>query len=406
MKVLCVNSYVNAFGGAELSALNLAYGLADRGHEVHFLADSSTSSPTPAPLGAAVRFHYREFRRPYAIGMKAGAVRKALWHLQDLADPSNTKIFGEVCRKISPDIIILHAIDGIGLNIWRLIRNEGFPCIQVLHDLAVICLNKSRYRAGRQCLGLCLACRAQKTVRMAWLDGAENFSFVSPSLAVMREVERYADLSQWRRTIIPNPNNFLIRERSWSNEEKPRLLYVGRLEPLKGVDQMLRCIVQAHKKALFDVDILGDGSVEQALRVAYSGATWIRFHGRVDQETIAKFMSEATALMVPSLWLENFPGVAVHALFAGLPVIASDIGGLPEIIDNGITGRLVPPSNEEAWISTIVSVVEDKSKIPIWSTACLAAAQRFDAARSLSEYERLMHEMVATPGKQRPKRFA
>jgi len=241
---------------------------------------------------------------------------------------------------------------------------------------------------------------------MAWLNGAQNFSFVSPSLAVMREVERYADLSQWRRTIIPNPNNFLVRERNWSNREKPRLLYVGRLEPLKGVDQMLRCIYRAHEKTEFDIDVLGDGSVEQELRVAYSDATWIRFYGRVNQETIAKFMSEATALLVPSLWLENFPGVAVHALFAGLPIIASDIGGMPEIVDDGITGRLVPPSNEEAWISTIVSVVEDKSKIPLWSAACLAAAQRFDAARSLSEYERLMHEMVAASGKRRPEGFA
>jgi glycosyltransferase involved in cell wall biosynthesis len=83
-------------------------------------------------------------------------------------------------------------------------------------------------------------------------------------------------------------------------------------------------------------------------------------------------------------------------LFAGVPVIASDIGGLPEIIDDGITGLLVPPWNEEAWRAAIVNVVTNRSRIPIWSTACLAAAPRFDATRALVEYERLMHEMVAT----------
>jgi glycosyltransferase involved in cell wall biosynthesis len=407
MKVLFVNSYVNAFGGAELSALNLAYGLAGRGHEVHFLAGkASSSTPPPAPVGATVQFHYRTFQRPYPIGVRADVFRKALWHLQDLANPSNTKIFSEVCHLVSPDIIILHAIDGIGLNIWRPIRDQGLPCIQVLHDLAIICLNKSRYRNGRQCRGLCLACRAQKIVRMAWLDGAKNFCLVSPSLAVMKEIEGYVDLSQLRKAIIRNPNSFLVKERNWSNRERARLLYVGRLDPSKGVDQMLRCMHRAHGEAEFDVDILGDGSLEQALRETYSDARWIRFHGRVDQETIAQFMSEATALLVPSLWLENFPGVAVHALFAGLPVVASDIGGLPEIVDDQITGRLVPPTDEEAWTRTIISVVKNKSKIPVWSAACLEAARRFEAERSLDDYERLMHEMVTTSGGSRLRELA
>jgi glycosyltransferase involved in cell wall biosynthesis len=404
MKVLCVNSFVNSFGGAELSALNLAFGLAGRGHDVHFLADGSTSSSPPeAPDGVHVQFHYKTFPRPYPIGPQANPFLKAVWHLHDLANPSNTRIFGEVCRKLLPDIIVLHAIDGIGLNIWRWIREAGIPCIQVLHDYGIICLNKSRFRNGRQCRGLCFACRVQKTIRMSWLDRTEHFSFVSPSRAVMEEVEQYADLSRWRKAIIPNPNYFLVKTRTWSSDSKPRLLYVGRLDPSKGIDRVLRCALEAYKKIEFDVDVLGGGSSEEELRKSYEHTSWIRFHGRVDQEFIAQYMSEATALLVPSLWLENFPGVAVHSLFAGLPVIASDIGGLPEIIDDGMTGLLVPPWNEEAWTAAIVNVVENKSKIPIWSTACLAAAQRFDAERALDEYELLMHEMV---GRRRTKELA
>ena len=397
MKALFVNSYINAFGGAELSALNLAFGLARRGHEIHFLADkNSSSSPPPTPVSSPVQFHLREFYRPYPIGMKAGFVRKALWHLHDLANPNNTKIFREVCKELKPDIIILHAIDGVGLNIWKVIRDEGVPCIQVLHDLAIICLNKSRYRNGQQCQGLCFPCRAQKSIRMTWLDRTEKFSFVSPSLATLKEIERYSDLSGMRKAVIPNPNNFLVKERAWSSQKTPRLLYVGRLDPSKGVDKLLTYFNQAHRDIGFDVDLLGSGSSENDLREAYSNSSWIRFHGRVDQATIADFMSEATALFVPSLWLENFPGVAVHALFAGLPVVASNIGGLPEIVDDGITGRLVSPFDQTAWIDTIINVVADRPKIPVWSAACLLAAQRFDAESLLRKYESLMQEMVAT----------
>jgi glycosyltransferase involved in cell wall biosynthesis len=395
MRILCVNSYVNEFGGAELSALNLASGLADRNHEVHFLAERTSSSPAAEALvNKSIRFHYRDFHRPYPISKKGNFFGKALWHLQDLADPRNTQTFGDACNQISPDLIILHAIDGIGLNIWRTIRKRGIPCIQVLHDLSVICLNKSRYRNGRQCKALCLPCRAQKMVRIKWIKGGRNFAFVSPSRAVLAEVERYADLSEWRRVVIPNPNRFLVKMRNWSSTSGARLLYVGRLDPLKGVEQMLRCAYQAHKIVGFDFDILGSGALEKTLRDRYSDSPWVRFHGRVDQETIAEFMAQATALLVPSLWLENFPGVAVHAMFAGLPIIASDIGGLPEIVIDQTTGKLVPPGDEGAWTDEIIRTVMDKQRVAAWSAASLSASSLFDATRSLDAYEVLMHQLT------------
>jgi glycosyltransferase involved in cell wall biosynthesis len=395
MRILCVNSYINEFGGAELSALNLASGLADRNHEVHFLAESTASSPAAERLfNTSIKFHYRSFFRPYPINKKGGPFLKAIWHLLDLADPRHTRTFDEVCHQIAPDLIVLHAIDGIGLNVWRAIRQRDTPCIQVLHDLSIICLNKSRYRNGRQCRGLCLPCRAQKLIRMRWIDRAKNFSFVSPSRAVLSEVDRYADLSQWPRQVIPNANRFLVKNRTWSASSRARLLYLGRLDALKGVDQLLRCAHEARKRVTFDLDVLGNGALEQTLRDQYASCRWIKFHGRVDQETIAEYMAEATALLVPSLWLENFPGVAVHALFAGLPIIASDIGGLPEIVIDGETGKLVPPRDEGAWTNEIIHIVKDKQRVVAWSAACLDAASAFAVMRSLDAYELLMHELL------------
>jgi glycosyltransferase involved in cell wall biosynthesis len=106
-------------------------------------------------------------------------------------------------------------------------------------------------------------------------------------------------------------------------------------------------------------------------------------------------MSRATVLLVPSLWLETVPGVAVHALFAGLPVLGSRIGGIPEHVVDGVTGRLLPPGDESSWSAEIACVVRDRQQIAAWSAACVEAARKFDPALALDEYERLMREMVA-----------
>ena len=405
MRILCVNSIISEFGGVEFAAMNLAYGLADRGHDVHFLgakdqralsnfSDQEVGSPEAERLRKIHR-HYRVFPRPYALGEKRNSLRRALWHIQDLAAPANERTFSKVTREIDPDVVIVHNPTAIGLNIWRSIRKAGTPCIQVVHDLSLICFNMSQFRSGRQCSGLCLPCRFQKWYRFSLIRGAPNFAFVAPSHATLSRIKRYASLSAWRTEVISNPNTFLVKPRSWRESDKPRLLYVGRLDPSKGVDVMLRAAQIAHAHVPFELDILGSGTLDRSLRESAANSNWVRFHGNVDQETIADFMSRATALLVPSVWLETVPGVAVHALFAGLPVLGSHIGGIPEHVQDGRTGRLLPPNDVDAWSAEIVHIVTNPQQITAWSAACRLATPKFDPRVALDAYETLIQTLVA-----------
>ena len=404
MKVLCVNSVISEHGGAEFAAMNLAFGLAARRHEIHFLGAKVRKSgmelrgrdaeSSKQRQYGAIHFHCRQFPRIHPLGENHGNLRKLLWHVQDTAHPANEALFEEVLSQVEPNVIVLHNLTAVGSNIWRTIRKSGIPCIQVLHDLGLICLNRSRFKGGRQCPGLCAACRIQKLFRFSLIAGARNFSFVSPSYATLHEIERYVDLSAWRREVISNPNTFLVNRRDVSTVEKPRLLYVGRLDPSKGVDVMLQAAERAHDVVEFDVDILGTGSLELPLRQRYANKSWIGFQGSVDQKTVAEFMSRATVLLVPSLWLENAPVGVVHALFAGLPVLGSRIGGIPEYILDGRTGRLLPPGDLNAWSAEIVRVASNREQVAAWSAACPEAAQRHDPELALDAFERLFQAMV------------
>src|ERR1700730_15254813 len=99
MKVLCVNCVISEFGGVEFAAMNLALGLIDRGHEVHFLAaEGQKAQMRPSGLPEqndkkvkrdGIRRLYRKFPRIYPLGEQHGLLRKLVWHFQNLAHPAN-----------------------------------------------------------------------------------------------------------------------------------------------------------------------------------------------------------------------------------------------------------------------------------------------------------------------------
>lgn len=404
MRVLCVNSIISEFGGAEFAAINLARELARRGHDVHFLGAEGQQgqlqprdpvSVSGSSLQDGVQRHYRKFPRIYPLGEKHGSIKKLIWHMQDIAHPENERQFSAALAEIRPDIVLLHTITAIGTNIWRTIARANIPCIQVVHELSSICLNMAQFRSGHQCEGLCLPCRLQMIARASMIKGAQRFAFVSPSKAILQHVEKYMDLSHYERRVIPNANKFLVKDRKTSAASRPELLYVGRIDPAKGIEMLLEAAARSAQSADFVLNICGSGSQESPLRQRYERAAWVRFHGSVEQETIAELMSRSTALLIPSLWLENAPTVVIHALFAGLPVIGSDIGGIPEHVLDGRTGALVPPGDVEAWSAKIADILRSPDLVASWSAASLEFAKRFDPQDAVSAYETLMNELVS-----------
>lgn len=401
MRILCVNSIITAFGGVEFSAIGLADEFVRRGHEVHFLGASGLT-PQLRPVGKdetspghGIEHHYRRFPRIFSLGERHGTLRKLIWHLQDLAHPANEKQFADVLAEVAPDAIVLHNVTAIGMNIWRTIARARIPCIQVLHDFGVVCKNMSMYRNKRQCAGLCYPCSLQKTYRFAMIRGTRNIGFVCPARTTLDAIEQRVDLTPWKRRVIPNAGRFVTKPRIAETIEKPEILFVGRLDVIKGADVMLKAAELAAEHVDFVLNLLGTGSEYEGLRLQYAGKPWVRFHGSVDQDTVADFMSRAQFLLLPSLWFENAPVAAVHALTAGLPILGSRIGGIPEHVFDNQTGRLLPPGDVDAWKNAIIDALMHPAGIQSWSRASIEAAKRFDPGRAAAAYEEMLQELAA-----------
>jgi glycogen(starch) synthase len=140
---------------------------------------------------------------------------------------------------------------------------------------------------------------------------------------------------------------------------RPRILYVGRLAAQKGVSTLIDAAPWLRSAA--PVVVVGDGPQRQELqrRAARHGlGERVRFVGFVPHERVPGWLCHADVLVLPSVY-EELGSVLVEAMQAGLPVVASRVGGIPDAVTDGVTGRLVPPGDPMALAAAVDQVLGD-----------------------------------------------
>jgi glycosyltransferase involved in cell wall biosynthesis len=128
--------------------------------------------------------------------------------------------------------------------------------------------------------------------------------------------------------------------------------YIGRLSREKGLSTLLRAMRQLPQVRLL---IVGDGRMRPALErmVAELQLSGVRFAGYLSGEALNRALAQARFTVVPSEWYENSPYSVLESLAMGKPVVASRIGGIPELIDEGKDGLLFTPGDEDELVSCL-----------------------------------------------------
>jgi glycosyltransferase involved in cell wall biosynthesis len=137
-------------------------------------------------------------------------------------------------------------------------------------------------------------------------------------------------------------------------------LFVGRLSEEKGI----RTLVNAWKRLDHPLTVAGDGPLYKEFCRSVDN---INFVGNISGEEISTLMSQAAFIVMPSEWYEGFPMVLLEAYAHGLPVIASDLGGLSELVHERVTGLKFSPGKSEALASKVQSLIDDNTLRSIMS---------------------------------------
>ena len=153
-----------------------------------------------------------------------------------------------------------------------------------------------------------------------------------------------------------------------------RLLYVGSLWNVKGVDVLLRALAELkarpHAPAV-RLEVAGDGPERAALHALASQLgleNSVRFHGNVPRAAVANLYAHADILCIPSL-SEALPTVALEAMLMGLPVVGSDTGGIPELVEAGVTGLLATPGDASALAACLAQAAASPGKLAAFGAA-------------------------------------
>ncbi len=197
-----------------------------------------------------------------------------------------------------------------------------------------------------------------KVLKARWAFGQAD-RVLPVSAALQTSIEQYGIHARFRR--VPNVVDaglFTPPSTPCPPHDPIRLLFVGSLIPLKGVGFLLDALAQVQRQRQdWCLDLVGDGQDRAAFerQAADLGlAPQVTFHGWKTKTEVAGFMRQADLFVLPSLW-DNMPCVIVEAMASGLPIVASDIGGIPEMVDAPVIGALAPPGDAGALAAVLLA---------------------------------------------------
>jgi glycosyltransferase involved in cell wall biosynthesis len=400
MRILHVNKFLYRRGGAEGYMLDLAELQRGRGDDVSFFAmEHPDNQPDP---NADLFPPLMELNPP-----PSGVVARMATSVDILYRRSARIGMDAVLDRVRPDVVHLHNIyHQLSPSILRPVARRGIPTVMTLHDYKLACPTYQFLDDGKICEA-CIPRRFHNAARRRCNRGSLNASVLSsvelaahtflgaydpvdvlicPSefmLAKMRQAEVYPD----RLTHIPHFCD-LSRIRP-ATAPGSGVLYAGRLSFEKGVDVLLDAAALLPDG--IEVTIAGDGPDLASLRSraeASGVADRVRFAGRLPSGELHDLMRASAVVVAPSRWYENQPMVVLEAFGCARPVVASDLGGMPELISDGVTGRLVPHDDPAALAHALTELASDPGRAHEMGVAAhRGAVDRFAIDRHLDRLD-------------------
>jgi glycosyltransferase involved in cell wall biosynthesis len=387
MKVLFLVSRYgpHGIGGAERVAATLARSLGDQGHEIVVLTTEFEGDPPERTLDG-IRVRSIPLRNVYDFAQPGPRALKPLWHLIDSSNPMMKAAVAAVIREERPDVIHSHLITGFSPSAWDAAAGEGIPIVHTLHDHYVICARSSMARRGIPCTSRHLDCALLSRPRIRAARRVD--AVVGVSRYILERHREFGAFTSNRSFVIPNPCHLVRNPEPGPPPDavrsgSVRFGFLGRLEVNKGIDRLLAASVGLASSG-WTLSVAGSGEAHHVSRLRREfESPRISFVGQVDTE---RFLSQIDALVVPSTSPETFGMAAAEALAMGVPVLASTVAALPELIEDGRNGFLFNPFEEGALQRLLARIVADPMMIAGKSDACRASVSALAPAQVARRY--------------------
>ena len=393
MKILLVNKFHYRKGGAETYYLTVGSELERMGHEVaYFSMKHPNNLPCKWDKYFVTQREYNDVKNPLS------AVRDGIALIYS---PEAKRNFQALCEEFCPDVVHLNNIHRqITLSILDApyLKEHHVPVFYTAHDYVTVCPGYLMLDGeGR----VCDACLEDGKYRHCIENRCVKGSRAKSALAALEASFNSSHHSNERIDRVIAPSRFMrskLIEGGWpegkvealqnfaddailarasgvaddvTDRESPYLLFFGRLSAEKGVDVLLRAFDAAAPSLPRDMRLIvvGDGPDAAEFRdlaVSLDSAPRIEFAGYQTGDALQTYVERASLAIASSRWRENMPYSIVEAFAAGTPVVGTRIGGIPELVTDGVTGFACEPGDVATMADAMVRGAEAFLDAPVY----------------------------------------
>lgn len=380
-RILMVHNYYQQWGGEDASTEQEVDLLRKHGHEVLLYS------------------RHNDEIKSYSLLRKGLLFFETTWSWQSYRE------IKRVIQEYKPDIAhFQNFFPLISPSAIYACREKGVPVVQSLRDYRLLCPTGWFFRSG----SVCEECKVSlwRSVRY----GCYHSSHIQTmSIALMlkthrllktwsRMIDAYIALTEFSRNkfiegglpqgrIFVRPN-FLSNIPEIKKTEKRYALFIGRLSPEKGLDTLLEAW---RKLPNVPLKIVGNGPLRKWIQefTERLGLDQVEMCGFLSHEEVLDCLGKAFLLVVPSRWYEGFPRVILEAYALGVPVVASDLGSMPELVRDKETGLLFKVGDSEDLAYKVRLAIEHPVDLARWGERAHQIFEEQYTARSA--YERLIN---------------
>ena len=358
MKIALINNiyFPEGSGGGEMVVKHRAFQFAKEGHEVTIIVPGESKSTEQIGKSVTlVRF------KPVHIFLYKNASKypwiiRLIWHVVDAFNLVTYFQIRSILKRRKPDKVECHNLKGVGFLIPSLMKALRISFVMYLHDIqlaipsGILLFGEEKKQKNNG-----LFQRLYEKIIKSLVGSPDTVIFPSNWLHVFYESRGFFKKSEKEILTHPSFDSGKIEaglkelQEKIKTEAEIHVVYVVKLEVYKGVVVLLSVWKLLSKN--YYLSIYGAGSLEGLVLNTSNNDKRVTYQGHQTHEKIIPNVQQADVLVMPTLCYENRPEVILEAFNVGTPVIASNLGGVTELIKDGATGILFTPGNVEGLVS-------------------------------------------------------
>ncbi|MBW2981178.1 glycosyltransferase family 4 protein [Candidatus Woesearchaeota archaeon] len=344
-----MNDFAGRFGGAETYINDMKPLLREGGHDVEVYFSRNTVKLDIFGSIFSIRNLIDSYKKIKSYNPDIIHV-----HKYNLSLSVSPLIVAKFLKKKT--FVTFHDFGILCCNGWC-VDGEGNPCKKPSSIKWLFCRSLSNKRFINK-----LYDYVKNTIHLFLMNWFVD-EYIAPSKALTRYLGKIYDRQRRKRAhCVPN---FKIISKKKLRKRYEYLVYVGRLTREKGVDWLINSFRQVVEKSASAKLVIVGGGVErkrlEALTKKLGLQHNIEFRGRLNYNELVKVYEKALAVVMPSIWMENNPMVLFEASSYAIPVIGSNIGGIPDMVKDGYNGYLVERFNSNQLAEKILTLIKNKN---------------------------------------------